>query len=217
MSYLQVMRTEGVAKQLRLILIQPLAIPKTIWTQASRKRAPVYIGWRSRIAGDGELMLGGTLSLGIRQHSYDDSRAASLIRLAPESRFKTTGRVLIFGGVRIYLDRCAEVSIGGGTHINPRTVIYCSERVSIGERCAISWDVQIMDSDHHEVVGSSPTQPVTIGNHVWIGSRVTIVKGVTISDDAIIAAGSVVTKDVPPKTLVGGNPARIIRQPIEWR
>ena len=53
--------------------------------------------------------------------------------------------------------------------------------------------------------------PVTIGNNVWIGANVTILPGVTIGDDAVIAAASVVTKDVPAKALVVGSPARVIR------
>ena len=61
------------------------------------------------------------------------------------------------------------------------------------------------------------TAPISIGNHVWIGAGATILKGVTIGDNAIIGAGSVVTKDVPPNTIVAGNPAHIIRQRIEWR
>ena len=54
--------------------------------------------------------------------------------------------------------------------------------------------------------------PVTVGNDVWIGGGVTILPGVTIGDGSVIGAGSVVTHDVPPHTLVAGNPARIIRE-----
>jgi acetyltransferase-like isoleucine patch superfamily enzyme len=213
------MCTQRQLQQARLALIQPLAVPKTLWTRAAGRRASVFVGWHSQITRGGELALADNLYLGIRWNNYDECRAGALIRMAPQSRFQTTGKVWIYGGVRIYLDRGAEVRIGGGTYINPRTVIYSSERVSIGEYCAISWDVQIMDSDHHELVGSRspPTRPVSIGDHVLIGSRATIVKGITVSDGAIVAAGSVVTKNVPPKTLVGGNPAQLIRQPVDWR
>jgi acetyltransferase-like isoleucine patch superfamily enzyme len=204
-------------RQAKLALIQPMAVPKTLWTRAWRRRAAVFVGWRSRITRGGELTLGGNLYLGIRHANYGEFRAGSLIRMAPEARLQTTGTVWIHAGVRIYLDQGAEVQIGGGTYINPRTVVYSAERVSIGERCAISWDVQIMDSDHHELIGSSLTRPVSIGDHVLIGSRVIIMKGVTIGDGSIVAAGSVVTKDVPPHALAGGNPAQLIRQPVEWR
>ena len=58
--------------------------------------------------------------------------------------------------------------------------------------------------------------PIHIGNHVWVGVRAIILKGVTIGDGAIIAAGSVVTRDVPANTLVGGVPAKIIKDNISW-
>ena len=60
------------------------------------------------------------------------------------------------------------------------------------------------------------TQPIIIGNHVWIGMNVTILKGVRIGDGAIVAAGAVVTKDVPENTLVGGVPARVLKTDISW-
>lgn len=59
--------------------------------------------------------------------------------------------------------------------------------------------------------GARPRHPIVIGNDVWIGTRVIILPGVRIGDHAIIGAGSVVTKDVPPLAIIGGNPARFIR------
>lgn len=61
-----------------------------------------------------------------------------------------------------------------------------------------------------------PEQPVEIGNNVWIGVGATILKGVTIGDGAIIAAGSVVTKDIPARCLAAGVPAKVIKTDVEW-
>ena len=60
------------------------------------------------------------------------------------------------------------------------------------------------------------TKAIVIGDHVWIGKNVTILKGVKIGNNAIIAAGSIVTKDVPNNTLFGGNPAVIISEGVDW-
>lgn len=82
----------------------------------------------------------------------------------------------------------------------------------------ISENVTIRDSDNHILNDNTDkiTQPIIIGNHVWIGMNVTILKGVSIGDGAVIAAGSLVAKDVPPNTLVAGVPARIIKNDVQW-
>lgn len=76
-----------------------------------------------------------------------------------------------------------------------------------------------MDSDAHEGLwaGYEKTKPIKIGNHVWIGTRVTILKGVTVGDNAIIAAGAVVTHDVPANSIVAGVPAKVINSNVNWK
>lgn len=83
--------------------------------------------------------------------------------------------------------------------------------IYIGDCTVISENVIIRDCDNHNISDNDyvKTKPIHIGNHVWIGMRATILKGVTIGDGAIVAAGAVVTKDVPPKTLVGGIPQKL--------
>ncbi|GAB2653287.1 hypothetical protein GCM10027169_17580 [Gordonia jinhuaensis] len=134
-----------------------------------------------------------------------------------------TGQLLLsdhvefYDRVHLFLDgRSCRISIGDRTFVNRRTEIFCVDSVSIGSDCAISWDVVISDTDYHCIVGSPSVAPVTIGNKVWIGARAVILKGVTIGDGAVVAAGSVVAKDVPAKTLVAGNPARPVRDDVDW-
>lgn len=64
--------------------------------------------------------------------------------------------------------------------------------------------------------GYIKSKPISIGDHVWIGLNATILKGVTIGEGSVIAAGSVVVKDVPAHTLVGGIPAKVLKENIEW-
>ena len=74
-----------------------------------------------------------------------------------------------------------------------------------------------MDRDYHKFMSDKEAYgEVKIGNNVWIGARAAILKGVTIGDGAVIGAGAVVTKDVPPRCLAAGNPAKIIKEDVYW-
>lgn len=116
-----------------------------------------------------------------------------------------------YSGVRIEIRNNGNLFIGNGTYINRNTLIVVEEDVSIGRDCKIAWDVIIMDSDLHPLNSETVKHdPVTIEDNVWIGCRSIILKGITIGKGAIIAAGSVVTKDVPPYTIYGGSPARYL-------
>lgn len=96
--------------------------------------------------------------------------------------------------------------------------ISCKNSITIGEKVAVGDEVVIRDYDGHEIEGQKDASaPVTIGDHVWIGERATILKGVTIGDGAVVACNAVVTKDVPPNCLVAGVPAKVIRENINWK
>ncbi len=116
-----------------------------------------------------------------------------------------------YQGVRLEVGRNALLRIGNGTYLNRNTVVVVQEKVEIGRDCRIAWDVVIMDSDLHPIDGRTmENKPVIIEDNVWIGCRCIILKGVRIGKGAIIAAGSVVTKNVPPDSIAAGVPARIL-------
>jgi acetyltransferase-like isoleucine patch superfamily enzyme len=131
-------------------------------------------------------------------------------------------RVLISTDVGIGLNGSSPVlCIGSGTYLQPRTRINVRERVEIGAYCAISWDVDILDTDFHGIVEmdgstSSISTPVIIQDRVWIGAGAKVLKGVTIGHDSVIAAGAVVTKSFPPHSLIAGVPARRIKEIRGW-
>ena len=122
------------------------------------------------------------------------------------------GNCAFYPGVRLECWAGAEIQIGTGTYLNRGTEIVAARYVAIGRDCKIARDVIIMDTDQHALpTGELTVRPVSIGDRVWIGARAMILKGVTIGHDAVIGAGSVVTKDVPAGAVVGGVPARILR------
>ena len=141
-----------------------------------------------------------------------------IVRLSPRGTVALGRDVLLAEGVRLHLrDAGARLEIGDGSFLNYRTEIVAHERVSIGRGCLLAWDVQVLDSDSHRIDGAPHTAPVSIGDGVWVGCRATVLKGVTIGEGAVVAAGSVVTRDVPPRALVGGNPARVLRTDVTWK
>jgi acetyltransferase-like isoleucine patch superfamily enzyme len=110
-----------------------------------------------------------------------------------------------------------KITIGARTYINRNTILDASDSLAIGEDCMIGPGCYLTDHDHGVVPGEAPGDqllisiPTRIGNRVWLGAHVVILKGVTIGDDAVVAAGAVVTKDVAAGARVAGVPARPLR------
>jgi len=107
-----------------------------------------------------------------------------------------------------------RVSIGDNSSIGERTWVYALDSITIGQNCCIGDEVMLLTGSHDV---SSPhfdlvTRPITIGDNVWLATRSIIMGGVKIGEGAVVAAGSVVTKDVAPWIVVGGNPAKQIKK-----
>lgn len=114
-------------------------------------------------------------------------------------------------GVRLEVYRDAVLSIGKGTYLNRNVHIVAYESVTIGHHVKIGWDTVIMDTDLHGHSGKpARSRPVVIGDNVWIGCRALILKGVRIGDGAIVGAGAIVTKDVPPLAVVASPSASVL-------
>lgn len=107
----------------------------------------------------------------------------------------------------------AKFTVGSKSFINFGANISVSQEVRIGENVQIGPYCLVYDADFHGIHGKeSKTAAVIIEDNVWIASRCTILKGVTLGKGAVICTGAVVTKDVPPGAMVGGIPAKIIKE-----
>ena len=130
-----------------------------------------------------------------------------------------------------------KISIGNNTYIGGPSKVGATESITIGNDVIISGDVHIFDNNNHPTAPEarlamtqsadsegplwswieSESKPVVIEDNVWIGERCTVLKGVKIGRGSIVACNSVVTNDVPPYTIVAGNPAKVVKNLLEDR
>jgi acetyltransferase-like isoleucine patch superfamily enzyme len=152
----------------------------------------------------------------------------SRIHPKPQCRLSVGGNSMVSGSL-IFDREGACIEIGERTFIGNSTIV-CAEKVSIGNDVLISWGCTVVDHNSHSISWQERSsdvvnwmkgakdwshvecKSVNIQSKAWIGFNAIILKGITIGEGAIVGAGSVVTKDVPPYTIVAGNPARIIRE-----
>lgn len=157
---------------------------------------------RGRLRADGRGLLGRRSSLQVRP--------GGSMRLG--SGFVTDDGVLIAAS--------GSLTLGDNVFINSGSRLVSHESIEIGSNVVIASQVSILDHDHRTSVEDGQlvidgdrfvTAPVRIGSNVWLGDKVTVLKGVTIGDNVIVGANSVVTKDVASGSVVAGVPTRLIR------
>lgn len=115
------------------------------------------------------------------------------------------------------VDYGPRLHVGEGTFINFGLLALDVVDIRIGRHCQLATNVQLLTPIHPlepepRKAGYEAAEPISIGDNVWIGSGVIVCPGVTIGEDCVIGAGAVITRDVPPRSLAVGNPARVIRE-----
>lgn len=202
MAILRSLREMGIRNTLRIRL-------RPQW-----RRACLYKGCSFDLHPDSTIAIERGFLLNTKWGPNDPKRSYLLMR---EGARLEVDRFTIFSGANISVNKGAHLKLGQGM-INHNVNIACFERIEIGNDVGISENVVIRDSDNHPTApGAKASAPIHIGNRVWIGLNATILKGVTIGEGSIVAAGAVVTRDVPPGVMVGGVPARVIRENVDWR
>lgn len=170
------------------------------------------------------------------RHSFSNKIARLVWGIVSCCLYRVTlDKIRILEWWRIFLLKCFGAKVGKGTHSVYSTAriwapwnltlgsrvalsqcvnVYSVDKITIGDNTVVSREVFLCTASHDI---SSPimelkTAPLTIGSDCWICARAIILPGVKIGDGAVVAAGSVVTKDVEPWTVVGGNPAKFIKK-----
>ncbi|MFJ0262157.1 acyltransferase [Acinetobacter baumannii] len=128
-------------------------------------------------------------------------------------------RVVFYPNIWIFTGR--NLVLGDDVDLATGVLITTDGGVSIGERTLVGYGTKILSSNHNvpklpnRIFDSGHTKaPVNIGKDVWLGANCIVLPGITVGDGAVIAAGSVVTKDVPANVFVGGIPAKIIKERV---
>lgn len=176
--------------------------------------ADSVLGWRSRSSGAVSVGRGTTI-------------AWRRVRRVADNRLSIGDGSLIHADIT-FEDRGGEIRIGSRTFIG-RSNLVCYRKITIGDDVIMSWGITVVDHDSHNIDwkkrGNDVQEwahgrkawedvahaPVTIADKVWIGFNVSVLKGVTIKEGAVIGACSVVTRDIPAYSLAVGNPARVVR------
>ena len=186
-----------------------------------RHGKPIWIGSRTVVDGVQRIRVapGGALRVGLGSFGLSSQSDTSVLRVREGGSLVCDGVVSLQRGTRIVVDG-GELSIGHGTNVNGSARILVRSGIRIGAWCTLSWDCQILDNDFHTMTVDGQkrpsTAPVTLGDRVWVGTNALILKGVTVGEGAVIAAGAVVTKDVPPYAVVAGSPAKVVGRCDEW-
>lgn len=148
------------------------------------------------------------------------SKAEGLLRLDENAKLIVDGEFSIYYNSDIAVYKNATLKIGSG-FINVGGQIRCGNSITIGDNVVIGRDFFVQDSDFHTITGPDgndrvSSAPVVIGNNVWIGTNVIVLKGVHIGNGAVIGAGTIVTKDVPENAVVVGCPNKVILENVKW-
>lgn len=162
---------------------------------------------------------------------YHTARIGLILGADPQNII-INDKARIYGSINVCQD--GKVNIGKFVHLGPNSKICCVNNVTIGDYTGIGPNVAIIDSNYHpvnphdrKIMRQTPensferkwihsdNKPIILGENVWVGENVRICKGVTIGDNAVIAACSVVTKDVPANSIAAGNPAKIVKTDID--
>lgn len=131
------------------------------------------------------------------------------------------GQAQINHGCRLEVKGSLE--LGRNVRLMAENQIVCHRRIVIEDDTLISWDVLLMDTDHHAMLDADGrprelTGEIVVGSGAWIGSRVTVLKGVTLGPGSVVAANTSLHRSFPqPRVLIGGNPPRILRENVRWK
>lgn len=208
-----------------------LGIPKSIYvclklcTLRDALRLPIIVSHKTKLTNlNGKVTLGrvktGIIRIGFGSvETYDFSHQRTILSIPGHIHFD--GKAKIGFGSRVSVS--GFLHLGNNFHISAASTIISRKKITIGQDSLIAWECLITDADHHHITDSlgnivNAPEEIYIGNHVWICARSTILKGSSVADNCIIGAQSLVSGVFLEKNnLIAGNPARKIKEGVNWK
>lgn len=184
-------------------------------------RLPVIVARNyrlSRLGGRIELCRKGTglVRLGFSGVGIVDERSERGIWQQSGGVVRFEGSAAFGSGSRVSVGENGYLEVGDGFRNTAKCQIVCHQSVVLGRNSLVSWDTLIMDTDSHSLEGRPVALPVHVGNTVWIGCRTAVLKGAVIPDRSVVAAQSVITKDLGSEGALYGGTNRLRREGVSW-
>ena len=145
------------------------------------------------------------------------------------SMWSVWGKVIFKGncylghGTKINVTETGTLIFGNNVNFTAESSVDCQKEIVFGEYCLVSWESLFIDGDYHKIFDAegkhtNAPQPILIGKHVWFGCRCLILKGVSIADNCVVAAGSLLNGSyTTPNAIIAGSPAKIVKENISWQ
>lgn len=179
----------------------------------------ILLHQKVRIKGIKNIEIKERLEIGINYVGFIHKTDKTYLNINGKLHIK--GKYYIGRGCRFDIGQNAIVTIGKGGYINCNTTLIIMHYLAIGDNCVISWNCQFLDEDFHQISyldKKKDENSIIIGNNVWIGNGVKIYQGTIIPDGCVIASDSIVRGVFTVKNaIIGGYPAKIIKENIEWK
>lgn len=152
---------------------------------------------------------------------YNKKRQRSMWNVWGKVVFK--GSCYLGHGTKINVTDTGTLTFGNNVNFTAESSVDCQKEIIFGEQCLVSWESLFIDGDYHRIFDAegkhtNAPQPIIIGKHVWFGCRCLILKGVTIADDCVVAAGSLLNGTYTnSNSIIAGSPAKVVKENISWQ
>lgn len=177
-----------------------------------------YNGSKIKLSKEIKVNIIGRLFIGnpFTNKFYESCKYQTLLNMKKKSELNIYGSVSLGPECKIVVEESAKLTINDKTYFSAESKILCCNEIIIGEKCSISWNTLIMDSNGKSINGKEINGKIIIGNNVWIGANSVILKNSNIGNGCVVAANSVVRGIFPDNSLIAGNPAKVIKENISW-